>query len=344
MTRRRSPRPSLAVVLASIGFASPARADGGADIELRYTRAAGAERCPDEAGLRDAVLAHLGYNPFVEGGARKIVVNITRRGKGLTAQIDRIDEHGAIAGTRTVDSTAVGCRELASSVALAVTIAIDPLYGSPLRPPTPPESSPERIPPPARLARTEPTAEAPSSLPPPPSARKETSAHEETLRVNVGAGVVGALGAAPSPSIGATGELRVRARSFSVGAGFRLDAPASGTANGASGGRIASSLLVGSLVPCAHFGRFAVCASAHIGALSGNASEVARTERHSTFFSAAGGRVAMAVPFGNLFALGVYVEALGTLTPTTLRIDRREAWSIPPASAAVGLQATANVL
>jgi hypothetical protein len=335
LARAKSRLSATVVAIVLFGLGRPARADAKADAVLRYTRGDGAERCPDEAALREAVLVHLGYDPFVAQAPRAIVVDITKRGRGLTARIDRLDEHGAVVGTRSVESSSTGCKELASSVVLAVSIAVDPLHGTPN--PSEPDSPASR-PPEARLAPAPATSDAPPQAP----ARASTK-ESAPLRTSVSAGVVAGLGVAPSPSVGLAGEARLRVSSLSVGAGIRVDAPASAAASGDSGGRVQSSRIVGTFVPCVHLGFFAGCGSMELGALSGEAAEVARSERHSTFFSAVGGRATVTLPLGTAFAMGVFGEALAVLTPTTLRIDRREAWSTSPVSGTLGLLATANL-
>src|SRR5262245_34038263 len=129
----------LAVVLLGVdarsSFAEPRRA------QLRYARGPGAERCPDDATLRAAVTARLGYDPFTavaDGDVTIITVAIARAGRGLRAVID-LEARGSPAGRRVLASPRPGCDDLAPTLELAISIAIDPLS---LDRPAPPSLTP----------------------------------------------------------------------------------------------------------------------------------------------------------------------------------------------------------
>ncbi len=158
----------------------------------------------------------------------------------------------------------------------------------------------------------------------------------------VSAAFVSAIGSAPAVSSGGAAELRLRAGSTSLGLGARAEAAATAAAQFSSGGsegaRVESSLLVATVAPCWHRGVVALCAVADLGALAGTATHVQISERQSTFFASAGGRVALAFPVGPWLLVGAYAEALATLTPTTLRIDHQDAWSTSAVAGDLGLQ------
>lgn len=311
------------------------------DVELRYVRGPGSERCPDEQSLRENVLAHLGYDPFGAGRGRvDVIVGRRGRGNGLRAQIERVDDGGAITGARALDSSSANCTELAASIALAVSIAIDPLRGSfPHR--TAPPGAALVAPPPPAPSRS-PLAEFEKA--PPDGLPRETAREEPStpLRANVAAAVVTGVGASPSPAVGALFEARLRANSWSLGLGARADLPSSAPAH-ATSARIQSALLVGTVVPCVHVDPLALCISALLGSLAGDASNVAHTEAHSTFFAATGGRVAISHSVTKRFGIGAFAEVLGTLTPTTLRVDGVPGWSTAPVLANLAAFAFAKV-
>ena len=308
-------------------------------MELRYARHPGTQHCPDESALRSAVLAHLGYDPFVaRDGRRVIVVTLHRTARGLRAQIDSVGARGKIEGARSLDSPSADCRELVSSVALAVSIAIDPLHASAPAPAPPVSLPPSPAPAPVVEAAPERPEHAEEIAPPEP-APKKPERHYPTVPI-VSAAFVSGIGTAPAVSFGGAAEVRLRHDTLSLGLGARADAPTSATATltGATGARVQSSLVVGSVAPCWHRDPLALCTVADFGALSGTATNVAISEHHSTFFSAVGARVSFAWPLASLLSIGVYAEALVPVTPTTLRIDHVDAWSTPAVAGDLGLQ------
>src|SRR5579862_6532539 len=76
-----------AQVIAIMGaLASAARAAGEQPrVHLLFVRERGAERCPDEAGVRAAVAARLGYDPFADAAPSTVSVIFGPSGHGLHA-------------------------------------------------------------------------------------------------------------------------------------------------------------------------------------------------------------------------------------------------------------------
>ena len=52
--------------------------DEAPEIRFRWELGTGAESCPGEDALRDAVAARLGYFPFTKGADRSLVASVTR--------------------------------------------------------------------------------------------------------------------------------------------------------------------------------------------------------------------------------------------------------------------------
>src|SRR5437899_3138587 len=107
--------------------AAAARAEPAPRAHLVYVRDAGAGECPDEAAMRAAVAARLGYDPFGERASLTVSVMIAPSGRGLRAQIDLLDAASEAAGSRALISARRDCVELASATVLAIAIAVDPL-------------------------------------------------------------------------------------------------------------------------------------------------------------------------------------------------------------------------
>src|SRR5271170_1386767 len=100
---------------------------------LVYSRAVGADSCPNEDALRRAVAARVGYDPFFAWANKTIVATMAAdRPGGFTARVGLVDEGGTEHGTRDLHTDG-DCSDLLGASALAIAIAIDPRS---LMPPT----------------------------------------------------------------------------------------------------------------------------------------------------------------------------------------------------------------
>src|SRR5438046_3043269 len=92
--------------------------------DFSWTKAPGAESCPDEQQVREAVAARLGYQPFESGSATRITA-IVEPAAGLRGTVEVVRE-GRAPARRELTSATRECSELAASLELAIAIAIDP--------------------------------------------------------------------------------------------------------------------------------------------------------------------------------------------------------------------------
>ena len=320
----------MRVALLSLGFLLVTRRSEGAparplETKLAYSRAAGAEGCPDEAWLHDEIGARLGYAPFTYGATRTVVVKIARAGKGLRATIELLDSSGRSQGSRTVDSQSSDCTELASSIALDVSMAIDPVHAmrAPQSTPQPNPDAPPRLSPPVLLSPA-----APGESPPPATSR-------EPIKMLIAAGPVVAIGTAPGVSLGAALQIGVRWKGFSAAVEGRADLPASASA--ANGARVQSWLIAVSLLPCFHVRVAHGCAVGMLGSLSATATDIARPNREQTLFAAAGVRGGVEWWFAANLGVQAHADVLAPITRTTLRIDGRDAWTTSPVALGGGI-------
>ena len=302
-----SHRRSLASLSAAIALsaAATARADGPhPEATLEVTREAGADACPDQPSLRAAIAARLGRDAFAprrkpkEPSARPpthVEVRFRAVDGILIAHVELREGQGPVRA-RDVTSTSLDCVELAEATSLALGIAIDPVG-----PPPPP--APVSEPPPRVILVPGPPQRIEVPAPPPPPSK---------LSLRVAADGVIAFGTAPAPAFGASLEVDARWRSVSIGLEGR--ALASTSLEAAGGGTVSSSLLLASLVPCAHFGLARFCGLASLGALQGRGAGVAAPERDTTPFAALGGRVGVEVPLlHSRFSAGVHGDIAATL-------------------------------
>jgi len=303
-------------------------ADAPRVVRLAFERQEGATGCPEETAIRAGVAARLGYEPFREKAADLVRVSIRPAGRGLEARIELVDGRGQVQATRRLTSRDRGCGELASSVELAVAIAVDPM-GSPMGPPMGPHPSGEAAVSRPRPGAASPPAAAVASAPP---SRPADEGPPLSWRAQVG--LIGGWGSAPSLGVGLTFGGALEGQGWSVGLEGRADLPASKSLRA---GEASAGLLVASLVPCLRFGVASACVLATGGArqVAGDGLESAR---HATAaYLAFGGRLAAALPISRKLALALHGDVTAPVTRIRLEVDDDVVWTSPTLVVALGL-------
>ena len=298
---------------------------------LAYVRESGAEQCPDESVLRDSVLTRLGYDPFDDRAPTLLVAVVRRSGDSLVARIELHDASGRVLGERDLRGSGTSCDELASAMAIALSLGIDPLSAT-ATPPSgadsnaalPPTPSPPSASPPQPVIIESPAPEPPSTPP----------AREPSIRARLSGGALVSWGISPAaPAIGATLDAGIRHGRWS------LDLEGAGSwAPTATKGSIGakSSLELVSLVPCVHFWVGLGCAIGGVGSL--NATGVVRfPQSDHAAFANVGVRLGAEIPFAERFYLQFHADGLATLTPETFHVDGQTFWNRPPVSASLGV-------
>jgi hypothetical protein len=195
----RSLLPWLAAA-AFLGFAARADAAPAAarTSSLAWVRSDGADACIGGKDLAEAVERILGRRVFVSASAADVAVegHVDRVGPGWKATLRISDEHGALLGSRELESAALDCREMDGPLAFVIAVMIDPDAAS--RPQAPLEASRPAAPPPPP--------------PPPPVARPASSSWTIAPRLGVSA----AFGEVPSVAWGASLALRLGPPSVGV--------------------------------------------------------------------------------------------------------------------------------
>ena len=296
--------------------------------------------CPDAATFRDAVAAHLGYDPFVSGGPRTVQARIRRAGHAFRGTVELRDATGgAVLGAKTLESSR--CDELVSTMSFAVSMAIDPVRALQAKPgPAAAEAEPSAAAPP--LPVTSPAHIAPraaselsSRLPPAPPARRLSL----LPRVFAGGGV-----AALGPIAGGMTATFAAGAGLAYGAAFvdlegRFLAPSS---EAAGDGQVRTSTFALALLPCARLSPLFACAEASFGALQG-AGETTDGESATTFFSQAGVRFGAAIHTA-WFDIEPIADGLATLTRTEATFRGSEVWSTHPLGLSGGARLVMNLL
>lgn len=288
-------------------------------VALTYVVEPKLKTCPDEKWVRQAVAARLGYDPFHSGPGTKIEARIRSEDKGLGATLEVTTAEGKPAGRRQFTSATGDCLELVSAMELAIAIAVDPHY---LSRPAPVEATVEQpppAPPPATpLATPAPVVNAPPSTP---------------LEFQAQLGALGSIGLSPSVVPGVTLQLSLRWPRFSLGLDGRADW--AGSMNVGTG-RIWTSTLLGALVPCGHFGRFAGCGVLSVGAIQVT-GEIAEARRETSPLVLVGGRLKADFALSTRISLQPFLDVQAVVTRVTVLSGTQPVWVTAPVTGAAGL-------
>jgi hypothetical protein len=323
---------ALGVLSARSAFAFPSS-------RLVYSRDQGAERCPDEEMVRREVASRLGYDPFFPTADRVIVAQVAPSAKGFRATVDLLDKAGIVRGRRELRSPGRDCAELLKSIALAISIAIDPDAVDTRQPAADADTSSAEIfvapPIPAQPAKQPRALPLTAKSEPPPEPLDVTPSHftrglndDGGWALVVGAGARVASGVAPSTSSGGTLLFGANWRWLALLLEATADLPASNEV-------VSTNLFATSLLVCGQTHLLFGCAISSLGTLFANAQ---RGDRAG--YAAVGARAGLSIPLGRLLAIRVYLEADVPIgwRDTTLALNGSEVWRLPAYSGAAGTQ------
>jgi hypothetical protein len=270
----------------------------GEPSELRYEKTADALGCPDADALRKSVADRLGYDPFSRSGGERVVVVRVRKGDGATGEsghtgtVQVLRTDAPPSEERTLFA-AGECSELIQTLALTISIALDP------------ESA---------LANR-----GPAAAPPEKSEPRHWS-------LTLAAGPSVSVGETPAVVLGGVlaSELRV-GRQLGVVLEGRASLPGStSTARGDVSAWSAGGLLGG----CGHAEIFFACLDGQAGVVAARGELSGRSGTAAVFY--VGPRLGVALPLGSLFELRVQGDALWSLARPRLTIGDQEVYEFPP--------------
>jgi hypothetical protein len=296
-------------------------------VELQYVRDANAASCADEDELESKASMRLGYVPFRDQAPLVVTVHLSKSASGFRAVLASEDTLTHTRGERVLTSAASDCGELVESIALTMSVLVDPLTLT-------------RTP---RVATPAPAASSPPVVLPAASAGPIAVAEPKKpllITLEAGLGALASVGAGPSPSVRVEPSLALRVSAVSIGIEGRVDSP-SGSAS-IDGRSVRSNLLLGSLVPCLRGRLLFGCALVSVGALDGTGEGVTLSSPRTTFYAAGGARAGAEWTPTQTLALGAYLELLATFTRTDLRLNGQVIWTTPPLSGVLGLRATGS--
>ena len=302
---------------------------------LVYLRGAGTESCPDEGELRDAVAARLGYDPFTPSSFETLFTEVDKDATGFVARVKLVSHDNTVRGARTLKTTGA-CSDLMASLALTISIAIDPMAGTRKGPPEglPPGERPVEVGPSSPRGE-EPIEETPGGSAPSPPAPPTSP----RVVFAIGGGPVGSIGYAPAPALGLAIFGRARIGDLSLALEGRADLPSSTDVSG--GGRVRSSLLMASLLPCGHTGVLFGCARGSIGRLQADGVDISDPGSSGAIWAAMGVRAGAEIPLGRVFALRIAADGDALLTRYALRIGGATRFRYSAVAGDLGLAAVA---
>jgi len=337
---------SVLVVLAVC--AAPANCLARVPTRLVYARAPSAVECPDEPALTAAVAARLGYDPFSPWGDQTILATVSRAKVGFVAQAQLIDHDGIAQGTREVKAPAADCSELILSLALAISITLDPLH---VDSPTAPEPEPEKNPPADTAVASAGDADAIAPVAEPATvlaARFKDAAPARSSREPVDlvwraqVSGFGALALARDESFGGRLGLETGRGRWSLALEGWAALPATSRVQGV--GAIESSLLAAALVPCFNVFRYArLCALGSLGSLSTRSRDVGAPRSERVLHATVGGRASAAWPIGNRLELLAMLDLAAVLNRPQFQIDGEEVWRPSRVMTVLGLGASVRI-
>jgi len=329
-------RALVVALVTAAAVVTPVAARATPSARLVYVRDAGAEDCPDEKALRGAVAARLGYDPFFLHANATLFAEVTRQASTYRARVKLVDENGNVRGARELVHEGGVCADLVDAMALTMSIAIDPRS----------LSGPVVAEEPAREAPvTDETSATPAPAPPPPSPPSPPPAppparERETLHANAFVVANGWLGAAPAVALGVSPGIEARYGYAALAVAARIDARASASV---PSGQVSTSFAAGSLAPCLAREWLRACAVVTVGRLAAGAAGIAVPREDAALHVVAGPRLGAFVPLVGRLSLVAQLDVMFAATPQILRIDGRDAYTLPTVSAGVGLGVAARL-
>lgn len=309
-------RTLLASIAALACVLAPGAALARTAVRLSYGATPQASLCPDSDALRGLVAERLGYDPVRADAEPELRVRIDVADETLRGHVSYYDARGALVGERFLASSQLDCSELSATIALTVSLILEP-----------PRVSPGGAKPAAATAGAA-TPPIGNDFGGPP----EHASHAVGTRLGVE--TVGAMGTAPAPAVGFSALVGLSYRNWMVDLDGRGDLFAGAHDGGPAGVR--SSLLSATLAPCRRVGAFLACPLVTLGSLQTETFDVPHSARRGALVAGVGARLGAEVDLGASFALRGRVDGLASLTQTTLTMGKDQIWAVPPLAIVFG--------
>jgi hypothetical protein len=324
---------ALGFAIAAAGASSGVAAPSSTTVSFQYEAPDPGGRCPASKTMENAIAARLGFFPFDERGTVLVRATIRSEAQELIGVVEMTDQSGKVVGRRVLRSSSSDCEGLTEAMAVAISVALEPLA---LRPPESPRSSAPASftpapAPPSSSASSAPGPVEPARVPP---LRNPHAEPIEPPRLHASLGAMTTTGTTPGTALGVTGQVGIRRSSWSAALEGRAELV---TVTHVDDSEVHTSLVSGWLVPCWQGSPWMACAIAGAGSLRVEGKEVDEPKRDQAFYAALGGRVGAEIPvYGSMF-LRLHGDLAMALTRTTFFLSDQARWSSSPVHLGAGL-------
>lgn len=316
------------LLLAQPAFAAPTA-------RLTYVRGKDAEACVDEAGLKNAVAARLGYDPFRVVADVALSLVVERKAGHFVAHMKLVDAEGHERGARDLTSKSSDCRDLTDTMALTVSIALDPT--SLTRPTPTPEPAPDPAPTPEPVPDPAPTPD-PTAKPAPTPKPDPAPQRASPITLTIHAAGHASVGLAPNVAAG--GELRagVRARAFEATLSGLFDLPTESQTS--EGGLVRVGLTQVSIAGCGRSQFVSLCGLVGAGAVNAETRDVSDPRSVVTWLPSVGARLGLHLGITEVFGIEAHATVAMALVPIRFTVNQSIIHEIAPVAARFGLGPT----
>ena len=328
--------------------------------------------CPDQAQLRSAAVARLGYDPFVMNAPSTLYATISRTARGLRGEIRLEDPSRENPGARQIESTSGDCTELGKAMALAISVAIDPMrisdgpsradtsgagagqagtgaqgssskadgsagtaQGSTAPPGTPDApATPQKD---SKAGRNAEEGEGEAGSDTEPDTRSGTKISifvGDRYHLQLVMGGLATLGPEPEISGGGLVGVGLSGRAISLEIEGRADLPRDAAY---AGGTVSISTLLASFLVCGKLTGMAVCGLGRAGALHGSGRGYGVDTSGSSFLAMAGMRVSYEGVMSEPVRIRAMLDIDWVMTRNNFDVDHRPAWAVSSAAATLGV-------
>lgn len=297
--------------LLSLGSAT---STASAQVSLDYEAPAD---CPSEQDFRDTVAARLGRDPFAPANGQVVVVRVEIQRSALQGEVTLM-QGGAMLTTRRIRGARGECREVVTSLGIAISIMLDSNDGGSSRTPTT-ASDP---------SLTSAPAPAPAPAPPTPtlSPPDRPSANRPRFLASVGGG--GTVGSAPSVVLSVDVAVGMSFGAITLWIEGAADLmPRAATLD--SGDQLETNIFHAGPVGCFSYGIFLGCAGAMFGALQSRAIHVVNPATHTSFWGAGELRGGAQTEFVASWLLIALAELRIPLVRSSTEIGGDIVWTAP---------------
>lgn len=330
-------RVAVAIASAATLVLAAASADASPSAKLVYVRGTGADACPGEAELRKAVATRIGYDPFFPAAQKTVIAQVTRTAGGYRGKVQIVGDDGKVRGERDLASKGDDCAELVSTMALAVSIALDDLDEAPKDPPPPAPPAlvaSDSDPPSSREAPRASPVTPPRDLPPAPPPRT-TSLDGPHVELGASAGPIVSVGTAPSAAVGGSVAVSLGYGAFGARLGLRGELPSSSGL--VPSGLVSTNTVLAALSGCVR-GRVPFgCFGAGIGSISSRTEGITRPASDGALLVVLLASAGADIALGRVLYLEPFVEGALNLRRHRVEIDGSTAFTLPIVAGTLGL-------